>query len=100
KKAVVLIADLVLRPARSDDFLSLVELALSSADTGAIRVAPKYVRNPVDAWAALKPELEWVVAERAGRIVGAAQVIFSETEIVGERYRCACLSGLMVHPEQ
>src|SRR5262249_33130937 len=89
-----------LRPARTDDYEALVALAISSADTGAVRVAPRYLCNPVEAWAALKPDLEWVVAEaETGALIGAAQVTLGETEIEGERHPYAGLSGLMVHPD-
>jgi GNAT superfamily N-acetyltransferase len=90
--------DYLLREARSDDFESLVALATASADTGRIRVAPKYLVNPVDAWAALKPELVWVVAEGEDGLIGGGQVIFGEAEIEGEIYRAATLGSLMVHP--
>ena len=33
----------------------------------------------MQAWAALKPELEWAVAEAEGKLIGGAQVILSET---------------------
>ena len=91
--------DYVLREARSDDFDALVALATASADTGRIRVAPKYLVNPVDAWAALKPELEWVVAEAEAGLIGGGQVIFGEAEIEGKIYRTATLGSLMVHPD-
>lgn len=87
----------VLREARSDDFEALVALATASADTGRIRVAPKYLVNPVDAWAALKPELEWVVAEAEEGLIGGGQVIFGENEVEGTVYRSATLASLMVH---
>jgi predicted N-acetyltransferase YhbS len=90
--------DYVLREARSEDFEALVALSTASADTGRIRVAPKYLVNPVDAWAALKPELEWVVAEAEDGLIGGGQVIFGEAEIEGEIYRTAALGSLMVHP--
>ena len=89
-----------LRSARTDDYEALSALAISSADTGAVRVAPRYLCNPVAVWGALKPELEWVVAEaESGGLIGAAQVTLSETEVGGERHPYAGLSGLMVHPE-
>ena len=88
----------VLRQAHSDDFESLVALATASADTGRIRVAPKYLANPVDAWAALKPELEWVVAESEDGLIGGGQMIFGEVEVEGNLYRSAALGSLMVHP--
>ncbi len=93
-----IVAEYALRPARTDDFGGLVALATASADTGVIRVAPKYIRNPVEAFAALKPELEWVVAEAAEGIIGGGQVIFTEAVVEGELHRCACLGSLMVHP--
>lgn len=91
-------AEYVLRPARTDDFAGLTALAAASADTGAIRVAPKYIRNPVEVFAALRPEFEWVVAEAADGIIGGGQVGFAERVVEGELHRCAVLSSLMVHP--
>jgi GNAT superfamily N-acetyltransferase len=93
------VAEYELRPARADDFAGLVALATASADTGAIRVAPKYIRNPVEAAAALTPELEWVVAESGDGLIGGGQMISSEMIVEGELYRCAFLGSLMVHPD-
>jgi len=39
-----------------------------------------------------------VVADRDGELIGAAQLIVSETSLEEERRRCACLASLMVHP--
>jgi GNAT superfamily N-acetyltransferase len=89
----------VLRPVRSDDFEALVTLGKASADTGRVQVAAHYVRNPVEAGAALRPDREWVVAEAAVGLIGAAQVSFGQAEIEGSLHPCACLSSLMVHPE-
>lgn len=89
--------DYQLRPIRPDDFEALLELAAASADTGRVGYAVRYARNPIEAGAVLQPEREWVVAEADGRLVGAGQVTFSETEVEGERHRCATLSSLMVH---
>lgn len=91
-------APLSLRVAHPEDFEALARLAVACADTGRIRAAPKYLRSPVLAWAALKPQLEWVVAEAGCEVIGAAQVIFSETVVEGERRPCACLASLMVDP--
>lgn len=88
-----------LRPVRLNDFGGLVALGKASADTGRIRIAAHYVRNPVEAGAALKPGRQWVVADTGTALIGAAQVTFSETEVEGALYRCACLSSLMVHPD-
>lgn len=90
--------DFELRPARPDDYEALAALAIASADTGRIRVAPRYLCNPVEAWAALKPELEWVVAESEDGLIGCGQLIPHESEIEGELRRCASLTSLMVHP--
>lgn len=92
--------DYELRAARPDDFEQLAALAIACADTGNVGVFPKYVRNPVEAAAALKPELEWVVAESDAGLIGSGQVVFGETEVEGEVYRSATLATLMVHPEQ
>jgi GNAT superfamily N-acetyltransferase len=87
-----------LRPATPADGDALVALALASADTGRVRVSPRYLRNPVEAATALKPGLTWVVAEDRGELVGAAQAIRGEREIEGERHPSATLGSLMVHP--
>jgi GNAT superfamily N-acetyltransferase len=91
-------ADYELRPVRADDYEALVALAVASADTGRIRVAPKYLRNPVEAWAALRPELEWVVAESDDGLIGGGQVVFGETVVEGKVLPRATLASLMVHP--
>jgi GNAT superfamily N-acetyltransferase len=91
--------DFVLRTARADDFEQLAALAEVTADTGRIPVKPRYLRNPVEAFAELMPELEWVVAETDGRLIGGAQIIHSETEVDGKVFPGAVLSSLMVHPD-
>lgn len=92
-------SDYELRCARPDDFDGLVALALASADTGRVAVAPKYLRNPVEAAAAIEPELTWVVAEGKDGIIGGGQMNIGETEIEGQRFRRASLSSLMVHAD-
>jgi GNAT superfamily N-acetyltransferase len=91
--------DFVLRTARAEDFEQLAALADATADTGRIPVKPRYLRNPVEAFAELMPELEWVVAESDGRLIGGGQVIHGKVEIEGEVYPSAVLSSLMVHPD-
>jgi GNAT superfamily N-acetyltransferase len=91
-------ADYVLRAARVEDFDGLVALATASADTGRIRVAPRYLRNPVECFTALKPELQWVVAEAENGLIGGGIVVHGETEIEDERHPSATLGSLMVHP--
>jgi GNAT superfamily N-acetyltransferase len=91
--------DFVLRTARPDDFDQLAALADVTADTGRIPVKPRFLRNPVEAFAELMPELEWVVAESDGRLIGGAQILHSETEVEGKAYPSAVLSSLMVHPD-
>jgi predicted N-acetyltransferase YhbS len=87
-----------LREARADDFEGLAALAAASADTGQIRVAVRYLRNPVEAKAALRPEVQWVVAEAGGELIGSGQVVLQEAEVEGELRPCATLGSLMVHP--
>jgi GNAT superfamily N-acetyltransferase len=88
-----------LRPATPADGDALVALALASADTGRVRVSPRYLRNPIEASAALAPDLTWVVAEENGELVGAAVYGLEEArEVEGERYPGASLGSLMVHP--
>jgi GNAT superfamily N-acetyltransferase len=88
-----------IRDSRDGDGPGLVELAVASADTGAIRIALRYLRDPIEAARIARPDLRWLVAEEAGEIVGAAQVSFGEAEVEGEVYRSAVLTSLMVHPE-
>jgi GNAT superfamily N-acetyltransferase len=92
-------AEYELRSVHVDDFEALVTLGRASADTGRVRVAVDYVRNPVEAYAALRPDLEWVVADAGAELIGAAHVSHGETEVEGLLHPCACLSGLMVHPD-
>jgi predicted N-acetyltransferase YhbS len=88
-----------LREARPDDFESLAALAAASADTGQIRVAVRYLANPVEVMEALRPEVRWVVAEAEdGGLIGSAQVVLHEVEVEGELHPCATLGSLMVHP--
>ena len=89
--------DYVLRPIRADDFDALLALAEASADTGRVRASVRYLVNPIEAAAVLQPDQEWVVAEGEDGLVGAAQVTVGETEVEGERHRCATLTSLMVH---
>jgi GNAT superfamily N-acetyltransferase len=91
--------DFVLRTAHPDDFEQIAALADATADTGRIPVKPRYLRNPVEAFAELMPELEWVVAESDGRLIGGGQIIHGETEVEGQAYPGAVLSSLMVHPD-
>jgi GNAT superfamily N-acetyltransferase len=91
--------DYELRHARPDDFEQLTVLGIACADTGNVGVFPKYIRNPVESAAALKPELEWVVAESDAGLIGSGQVILGETEVEGDVYRSATLATLMVHPD-
>jgi GNAT superfamily N-acetyltransferase len=90
-------ADYVIRPIRADDFDALLALAAASADTGRVRAAVQYLVNPIEAAAVLRPEQAWVVAEGEDGLLGAAQVTIGETEVEGERHRCATLTSLMVH---
>ena len=87
-----------LREARPDDFESLAALAAASADTGQIRVAVRYLANPIEVKEALRPEVRWVVAEAEGDLIGSAQVVLHEVEAEGELHPCATLGSLMVHP--
>ena len=89
-----------LRAARDGDGPAITELALATADTGAVRVAPHYLHDPLETTRALQPEAEWVLAQAEdGSIVGAGIVAFADVEIEGKVYRGAHLSGLMVHPD-
>jgi GNAT superfamily N-acetyltransferase len=87
------------RPARDGDGKALTELATAAADTGAVRLAPHYLHDPLETSRALRPEAEWVLAEAGdGLVVGAGTVDFVDAEIEGDVHRCARLSNLMVHP--
>jgi predicted N-acetyltransferase YhbS len=89
-----------IREARDGDGPGLTELAAAAADTGAVRVAPHYLHDPLETSRALRPATIWFVAEsHKGRVVGAGTVDFHDVEIEGEVYRGAQLANLMVHPE-
>lgn len=89
-----------LREARDGDGPGLTELAAAAADTGAVRVAPHYLYDPLLTSRALRPEAVWVVAESdEGRIVGSGTLDFRPLEIEGEVLPGAQLANLMVHPD-
>lgn len=88
------------RAARDGDGPGITELAAAAADTGAVRVAPHYLHDPLETSRVLRPEAVWAIAEsNDGRVVGAGVVDFGPVEIEDEVYRCARLSSLMVHPD-
>jgi len=88
------------RPAREGDGPGITALAAAAADTGAVRVAPHYLVDPLVVSRAMRPEAEWVIAEADdGLVVGTGTVDFSDVEIEGDVHRCAHLSNLMVHPD-
>jgi GNAT superfamily N-acetyltransferase len=89
-----------LRAARDGDGQALAELSAAVADTGAIRVAPHFLHDPLEVMRALRPDAEWVLAETdGGLVIGAGLVDFDDVEIEGDVYRAAHLSSLMVHAD-
>lgn len=91
---------ITLRAARDGDGDALTALALAAADTGAVRVAPHYLLDPLETTRALQPDAEWVLAEAEDRsVVGAGLIGFSDVEVEGKVVNHAHLSGLMVHPD-
>jgi len=93
-------SEFTLRPARDGDGPAIVALAQAAADTGAVRVSPHYVVDPLVTMRALQPKAEWVLAETDdGLVVGGGTVDFGPVEIEGETYPGARLSNLMVHSE-
>src|SRR4051794_41920038 len=90
--------DFVLRTARADDFEQIAALAAVTADTGRIPVKPRYLRNPVEAFAEFMPELEWVVAESEGRLIGGGGIIHRGTQVEGRGHSGAGPRSLVGHP--
>ena len=90
-----------IRAARDGDGPGITALAAAAADTGAVRVAPHYLHDPLETSRVLRPEAEWAIAENDddGGIVGAGVVDFGPIEIEGGVYRCGRLNSLMVHPD-
>ena len=89
-----------LRAAQDGDGSALTKLAAEAADTGAIRFAPHFLYDPLEAMRIMRPEAQWVLAETdEGLLVGAGQLDFDHVVIEGEVYRSAHLSSLMVHPD-
>jgi predicted N-acetyltransferase YhbS len=94
------VTGVTVRPARDGDGPAITALGVAAADTGAVRVAPNYLVDPLLTSRALRPEAQWVLAETAdGNVVGAGFIDFDDVEIEGDVYPCAHLSGLMVHPD-
>ena len=90
-------SDFTVRPARDGDGKALTELAAAAADTGAVRIAPHYLHDPLETSRVLRPDAEWAIAETEdGRVIGAGTVDFGDVEIEGEVCRGARLSNLMV----
>jgi GNAT superfamily N-acetyltransferase len=88
------------RAARDGDGPGITELAAAAADTGAVRVAPHYLHDPLETSRVLRPDAVWAIAESdEGRVVGAGVVDLGPVEIEGDVYRCGHLSSLMVDPK-
>jgi GNAT superfamily N-acetyltransferase len=88
------------RAARDGDGKALTDLAAATADTGAVRVAPHYLYDPLETSRVLRPRAQWAVAEvDDGRVIGAGMVDFGNVEVEGQVFDSAGLSNLMVHPE-
>ena len=86
-----------LRAAGDGDGDALAKLGAAAADTGAIRVAPHFLHDPLEVLRASQPEAPWVLAETDdGEVVGAGLIDFDRVEVEGEIYRSAHLSSLMV----
>jgi len=93
------VSDFTVRPARDGDGKALTELAAAAADTGAVRIAPHYLHDPLETSRVLRPDAEWAIAETEDwSVIGAGTVDFGDVEIEGEVCRGARLSNLMVDP--
>ena len=90
----------VLRPMVPEDGAKLVELALSSPDTGQIQVAARYHLDAYQANVALHPDTAGVVAAvpGTGEIVASAFVSLHDYCYEGELRQCAWLHNLLVRP--
>ena len=50
------VSDFTVRPARDGDGKALTELAAAAADTGAVRIAPHYLHDPLETSRVLRPD--------------------------------------------
>lgn len=91
----------VLRPIVPDDGEALVQLALSSPDTGQIQVSAVYHVDPYQIALAENPETVGIVAalQESGKVVGSSFVSFSRRMYDGELRDIAWLHSLQVHPD-
>jgi GNAT superfamily N-acetyltransferase len=91
----------VLRSMVPEDGEALVQLALSSPDSGLIQIAPRYHLDAYQATLALYPDAVGFVAENSvtGEIVGSGFVSFDRLYYEGELRDCAWLHNLQVHPD-
>jgi GNAT superfamily N-acetyltransferase len=92
---------IVMRPMVPEDGESLVQLALSSPDTGLIQIAPLYHLDAYQATLALSPDAAGFVAENSttGELVGSSFVSFDHLYFEGELRDSAWLHNLQVHPD-
>lgn len=80
---------------------ALIELALSSPDSGLIQIAPRYHLDAYQAMVALNPDTSGFVVEVAdtGTLVGSGLVSFEQRYYEGRMRNCAWLHNLQVHPD-
>jgi GNAT superfamily N-acetyltransferase len=93
----------VLRPMVPEDGEALVQLALSSPDTGMIQIAPRYHLDAYQGTLALFSDSDTVgfVAEdpTTEQVVGSGFLSFDRLTYEGQLRDCAWLHNLQVHPD-
>jgi GNAT superfamily N-acetyltransferase len=93
--------EVVLRPMVPEDGEALVQLALSSPDTGQIQISAVYHVDPYQMAMAQQGETVGVVATLpvSGQVVGSGFVSCSRRTYEGELRDVAWLHNLLVHPD-
>lgn len=93
--------EVVLRPMVPEDGDALVNLALSSPDTGQIQISAVYHVDPYQMAMTQQGETLGVVATlpESGQVVGSGFVSFSRRTYEGELRDIAWLHSLLVHPD-
>jgi GNAT superfamily N-acetyltransferase len=87
-----------LRPMTAADGEAVRHLMEDDPESGGMQVTARFVLDPVQAWRALKPDMEGVVAVAPdGRALGTATVSFEEVQYNGRVMPSAYLENLKVH---
>lgn len=87
-----------LRPMAAADGEAIQRLMQDDPESSGLQMSVRFLRNPVQVWRALKPDMQGVVAVAPdGQITGIATVSFEEAQYNGRVMPSAYLENLKVH---